>query len=80
MILPLVSLVFLVVGLNVARSLKRAAELNVVLFQHSSNDIVHLAARLLVVGLHVEGPLELLQSGIDLAARPLAQRNVAQAR
>jgi hypothetical protein len=39
---------FLVVGLNVARSLKCAAKLKVVLLQHSGNGIVHLAARLLV--------------------------------
>jgi hypothetical protein len=47
MILPLVSVVFLVVGLYVARSLKCVAKLKVVLLQHSGNSIVHLAARLL---------------------------------
>lgn len=76
---------FLVVGLNVSRFLQRAAKLKAVLLLHSSNGIVHLAARILAVGLNVEGSLELLQSSSDLAvrllaARPLAWRSVAQAR
>lgn len=66
MILPLVRLMLLVVGLNVARYLERAAELKVMLLLHSGNCIVHLAVRLFAARL--------------LAARPLAWRSVAQAR
>ena len=56
----------LVVGLNMARYLERAAELKVMLLLHSGNGIVHLAARLFAARL--------------LAAMPLAWRTVAQAR